>query len=394
MFEDNHMDKDELLLKSILDSGQEEVPSHIWKGVANGLDRIARRRRFLWIGSSAAAVTAAASLAVGLVLRHGSEDMIVPEAKGDMIAVVENTVESEPVREEASVSTPDKTMKTRKAHTYIAFNDVAATSNNIISEDIPTDKNRESVTVAATPEEKEVPQAEPDTAFWEEEEEGYEAKRKKIRTSLVISGIAGTNNPQAKGGLAPLKSSGILSAPSKTTVEQVGDQITYGIPVSFGAGVKLHFTKRWSLGVGLNYTLLTSKFNGKYTKVENGLPSMPVSEYVHNTQHYIGIPINAYFNIISHDFINFYAYAGGAVEKCVGNHYRLLTTTSITHKETVKGVQLSANAGLGVEFLLGKHLGLYLDPSLRYYFKGSQPKSIRTAQPLMLGFELGLRFNL
>ena len=56
MFEDNHMDKDELLLKSILDSGQEEVPSHIWKGVANGLDRIARRRRFLWIGSSAAAV--------------------------------------------------------------------------------------------------------------------------------------------------------------------------------------------------------------------------------------------------------------------------------------------------------------------------------------------------
>lgn len=395
MFEDNHMDKDELLLKSILDSGQEEVPSHIWKGVANGLDRIARRRRFLWIGSSAAAVTAAASLVVGVVLRHGNEDMIVPEAKGDMIAVVENTVESEPVREEVPASTPDKTIKAGKAHTYIAFNDVAATSNNIISEDIPTDKNRESVTAAATPEEKEVPQAEPDTAFWEEEEEEeYEAKRKKIRTSLVISGIAGTNNPQAKGGLAPLKSSGILSAPSKTTVEQVGDQITYGIPVSFGAGVKLHFTKRWSLGVGLNYTLLTSKFNGKYTKVENGLPSMPVSEYVHNTQHYIGIPINAYFNIISHDFINFYAYAGGAVEKCVGNHYRLLTTTSITHKETVKGVQLSANAGLGVEFLLGKHLGLYLDPSLRYYFKGSQPKSIRTAQPLMLGFELGFRFNL
>ena len=57
-------------------------------------------------------------------------------------------------------------------------------------------------------------------------------------------------------------------------------------------------------------------------------------------------------------------------------------------------MQLSANAGIGVEFMLGRYVGLYLDPSLRYYFKSGQPKSIRTAQPLMLGFELGLRFNL
>ena len=66
----------------------------------------------------------------------------------------------------------------------------------------------------------------------------------------------------------------------------------------------------------------------------------------------------------------------------------------INHREAVKGVQLSANAGIGVEFLLGKHVGIYLDPSLRYYFSCRQPQSIRTAQPLMLGFEAGVRFNL
>jgi hypothetical protein len=70
------------------------------------------------------------------------------------------------------------------------------------------------------------------------------------------------------------------------------------------------------------------------------------------------------------------------------------TTPVINHHEAVKGVQLSANVGIGVEFILGKHVGIYLDPSLRYYFTGSQPKSIRTVQPLMLGFEAGVRFNL
>ena len=45
MFENNHMDEDRLMLKSILDSGQEEVPAHVWKGVAGSLDRIAARKR-------------------------------------------------------------------------------------------------------------------------------------------------------------------------------------------------------------------------------------------------------------------------------------------------------------------------------------------------------------
>ena len=146
--------------------------------------------------------------------------------------------------------------------------------------------------------------------------------------------------------------------------------------------------------MGLNYTLLTSKFNGKYIKVTDGVEEAPVAGNVRNTQHYIGIPINAYYDIVNKDFISLYAYAGGAVEKCILNKYHLQTTTDIYHSEEVKGVQLSVNAGIGVEFRLGRYVGLYIDPSLRYYFNNGQPKSIRSSQPLMLGFEAGLRFNL
>ena len=132
----------------------------------------------------------------------------------------------------------------------------------------------------------------------------------------------------------------------------------------------------------------------KYTKVEDDIASLPVSGKVRNTQHYVGIPLNAYYEIVSKDFINLYAYAGGTAEKCVLCNYEVLTDPVINHREDVGGVQLSANAGIGVEFMLGQYVGLYLDPSLRYYFNCKQPKSIRTAQPLMLGFEMGLRFKL
>ena len=129
------------------------------------------------------------------------------------------------------------------------------------------------------------------------------------------------------------------------------------------------------------------------TKVTDGSVESSVSSDIRNTQHHIGIPVNVYYDILGGDNVNFYAYAGGTVEKCVSDRYEILST-SVIHKNNPSGVQLSANAGIGVEFMLGKHLGLYLDPSLRYYFNCNQPKSIRTVQPLTLGFEMGLRVNL
>ena len=91
--------------------------------------------------------------------------------------------------------------------------------------------------------------------------------------------------------------------------------------------------------------------------------------------------------------MNFYTYAGGTAEKCLADKYHVMSG-NIIHKEQVGGMQLSAAFGLGAEFALTQHLGLYFDPSLRYYFDCDQPKSIRTAQPLTFGVEAGLRFKL
>ena len=398
MFEDNHIEESDLLFRSILENGQEEVPEHVWDGVAAGLDKAAKRRTVVLWMSRAAAVAAAAAVVAGVFFRHGNEEMIVPEAAENMIAVVQEAPAEDCVApaEETLLANVESfrpaapAVLVRKTYSPESF------AAEVETCEIPEQTAEAPVVKEESPEQEAISENTARSEYagpidWGTEEE---PGRRKISTSLVLSGNAGSNSPQNQGRLGPLKSPGILKAPSKTTIEQTENHITYGIPLSFGAGVKLNFTDRWAIGLGVNYSILTSKFNGKYTKVENGVAAVPISATVHNTQHYIGVPVNAYYNIVNRDFINFYSYAGAAVEKCISNKYEMQTTPVVNHEEEVKGLQVSANLGMGVEFLLGKHLGIYIDPSLRYYFDSGQPKSIRTAQPLMLGFEMGLRFNL
>ena len=181
------------------------------------------------------------------------------------------------------------------------------------------------------------------------------------------------------------------------TITETGSS-SYGIPVSFGIGAKFFIGRRWAIGAGLNYTIMTRSFNGIYidpaTSSSSGLSYDFNETKIRNSVSYIGIPINAYFSIIRTNIVDFYVYAGGSAEKCVANVYRMQDPVA-SYKENVNGFQFSVGAGLGVEFVVADILGIYADPSVRYYFKdANQPKSIRTENPVSFGFELGLRIRL
>ena len=401
MFEDNKYNDSDLLMRFILNDAQEEVPAGVWEGIAEGLDKASRRKATVLVWRrTAVGFGIAAALAVGIVLNHGTDETLVPEAGEDMIAVVEvpetDSTEGVMMAQVREQDMPEHIETT--ARTSVPVRDIRMQEGNVAEEVVAEEIAAEEMPAAA-----EVPAVkESDLTYryneeympseWEEEPE---AERRQVGTSIVMSGIAGTNGTRnGNGQTGLLRQPSISTAPPKTGIKETSTRSVYGIPLSFGAGVKIDFTGKWSLGVGLNYTLLTRSFYGSYTKVnEAGSIEMTTQSDIRNTQHYVGIPVNAFYNIVDTGRLNFYTYAGGTVEKCVSDHYVLLGT-DITHTEKAKGVQLSANIGLGVEFLLGKHLGLYIDPSLRYYFDTGQPKSIRTVQPLMLGFEMGLRVKL
>ena len=384
----------DLMMKSILDEGREEVPASVWEGVSAGLDKASRRKAVvLWWRRAAVGVAAAAAIVVGVIFNN--DDTIVPEAsEKDMIAVVQPSVaEEDVIPETVRTIAPEKT--------YTAVKEMTAAAEPV-EVTVPQDEPKEEVYVPKTaddaiiqsenqPASEKVPE-EQEYYPYDWEEETYEKPARRV--SLVVSGIAGTNNTEVQKRLNPMKRPSLNPAPEKTGIEETSTKSSYGIPVSFGVGVKVDLGSRWSIGAGLDYTFLSRQFYGKYTKIgTGGNIDNSTSSDIRNVQHYVGIPVNAFYDIISNDKINLYAYAGGTVEKCVSDKYSLLNT-SIVHKEKVPGLQFSANAGFGVEFMMSDHLGLYIDPSIRYYFDNGQPKSIRTVQPLMLGFEMGFRARL
>ena len=392
MFEDQHNEQD-LMFRSILESGQEEVPGRVWDGVASELAR--REKAVLWWKRTAAGVAAAAAVMVGVLLHQPSEEMALPS--GDAIAVVapvEDVVEKVATEELdvsfdtgryiAFVPKVEKPAEKAQANTpateAIVTETLAATEQTATGEETATGK-------AETAESAENKQA--FTPFPEEWEKEETVRKHKVKASLTLSANTGANTV---GKSAP---SGRLNRPMspnarlKTGVTETGNN-SFGLPISLGIGARFDIAPKWSIGVGVNWSLLTRNFDGAFTKVEGNETLEYTESSIRNTQHYIGIPVNVYYNIISNKHINFYTYAGGAVEKGLTNKFDILSSKSV-YKEEIQGVQWSANLGLGVEFMFGKHLGLYLDPSVRYYFSCQQPKSIRTAQPVMLGLELGLR---
>ena len=394
MFDENRYNESDDLMRSILSQAEEEVPAHIWEGISSELDRLdaAKKTRpvVLWFRRSAIAVAAAAAVVAGVFISMDDNgNIIVDPTDRSVIAVAES-----PALQMDGILGSPATIAERHIP-YVADAEkevreaVQVAMEQIEYQTTAVEKEEPAVTATQTAEHVQTPQ-ETWTDIWEDEDEPAARRR---RVSLTMSGIAGTNSAQS-GGSPLLKRPSLSTTKPKTGVVQKSTDATYGLPVSLGAGLKFDLTDRWSLGIGANYTLLASKFFGTYTLVgEDGRIEESISSDIRNMQQYVGIPVNAFYNIVSRDFMNFYVYAGGTVEKCISDKYEILNTRYI-HKGTASGVQASADLGIGMEVLLGKHLGLYFDPSLRYYFDCNQPKSIRTAQPLMLGLEMGLRVRL
>lgn len=405
MFDDKEYRDQDLLMKSILENGQEEIPGHIWNDISDELDIIARRRKVTLWWRRAAVSAAAAAVILGVVMnRPDAGNVISEESSQDLIAVIEESPTPSII--------PDSVATVEEKARIIA--DQQLTAQIILTEDSSSNQETEQEPSITTPqlssadsEQKPVSVQEnrPQTYIapknntdlsesfddiWEEDER----KDRKRHTSFTISGITGSNNPNDRARSGALRQPSYSKAPTRTSIAESSEKNTYGIPISIGAGIKVSLSEKWSVGGGLEYTLLSRKFYGTYIKVnENGGIDHSTYSDIRNDQHYIGIPVNAFYNILSNSYINFYAYAGGTIERCISDSYHLINT-SIVHKENVNGMQFSANVGLGVEFMVGRYVGLYVDPRLRYYFHGNQPKSIRTEQPLMAGVEIGMRILL
>ncbi len=407
--------------RSVMDDAQEEVPSRVWDAVSEKLDRKPRTvilKRIFTYSAIAAALVVGALVSVPL-LKNGNDtpSNIAQTSKTankptESIQELTNNNENEVL----AMTEPEKSVNNRtaiprrtaiKAQSPIEKNetlseghDNAPTEDNTVES---TDQSEVQVQVQAqNPKSQESVNSKSsdkkgqesyDDPFAKMEYEDRMAEQ-KVKVSFLVNGQLESNgDPNNNFSRGPLKV-GNPSAPTKTTLTELSES-TFGVPLSFGVGTRIKFDKHWSLGVGMDYSLLTRTFTGTYTKVRDGVIVRTITADVNNQQHFIGIPVNAFYDFVNSDMISVYAFGGGTIEKCFRNHDIIKAEPkNLTYNVSVKGVQLSAAAGFGVQFHIIEGLGLYVDPSLRYYFDCNQPKSIRTQQPLMFNFEAGLRIDL
>ena len=188
----------------------------------------------------------------------------------------------------------------------------------------------------------------------------------------------------------------IMPAPTETKIAREGTEFSFGLPVSAGIGLRYDFNPRWGIGTGVVYTNLSRSFLGDYQEVENGAFTKQLFDTdITNQQHYIGIPLNVFFNIVNTGNWNFHVRLDGMGEKLIDNHFLIHDGDGDIHlHQKANGLQFSAGAGVGVEFKFSPNIGIYFDPTIRYYFDCNQPRSLRTIQPLRMDFEAGLRFSL
>lgn len=400
--QDKRFDDFDLRVRSMLEDAAEIPPRRVWKGVSARLDAAAAPavNPWGWMKWAGLTLAAAAAIALGIFLpgtkdtsiptnNHYQEQAMLAQAGESAAATAQAVVAADAPAQEAAPETASVRHIARKAApqreadvSLETVSEPAATQEPVTAGTQPVEAAgpkdtgiRNDGPAAGTVREGRVPETDPFAELTPEK-----PVRKAVRRpALYAQGAVGGNESTGR----PLPPAARMAPGASDDFSEQGTS-SYGIPFTLGLGVRFYVAPRLSLGTGLDYSLLTRTFTGNY---------QGTSGSVAHTLQYLGVPLNLYYDIIDAEKIRFYAYGGGELEYCISNKYKLFASPDIIRKYPVDKLQYSVGAGLGVEFRLSQHLGIYLDPGLQYYFPSNQPKSIRTEKPLMVNFDAGLRLN-
>ena len=385
---------------------EESVSPDVWKGVEAGLDRAARKRTvpvWLWRGVAAAAVAAAAAAFV--LLRPAKNLSNQPTIQQPVALATDAPLPAVTQPEEDDVI-PIQKQAARLQGRVAQVLEVPVAPE--ASEELPVAVDVPEEPATRRPDTAIAPDANAQEAVSSDDEalrrlafEEHRTHRKGEMSMSVLGTIQSNTRPQSpSSGIRRTQKPYLSSIPNytETGIYEQSAEFSFGLPVSVGVNLRYDFSPRWGIGTGVVYTNLSRSFTGYYYDVEidKGFNADDIS----NQQHYIGIPVHVFFNIVNTGNWNFHVRMDGMAEKLVDNHFLVhnpdgaISQGDLHLHQKTEGLQFSAGVGVGLEFKFSPNVGIYFDPTLRYYFNGNQPRSIRTIQPLRMDFEAGLRFSL
>lgn len=368
-------------IREMLYNAEEPVSPGVWSAVEAGLN--ARRKvvpAWLW---SAVAVAAAAAVAAGVFLWRPSGLRLEEFSPSSQLtahldySLPQNIVER----------VPEAPSATGKAVSAVALREEAsleAVQNATINPEVLL---KVSSRLAMPPQSSYAPTVNDNSLL---NELAWEARSLPGRDfSLTASGdITASSRAQAFSRRS-------AAAPASIMAEGVeylsGDRP--GVPFSAGIGIKWSIFPRWAVGTGVRYTNLRRSFIGNY---HSGQGWSADEKSIDNTQHWLGVPVNVYFDVVDRPRFKVHAFAGGAVDYLLGNKFTIHSDKDILWNKSGTSFQWSASVGAGAEYLITRHIGIYLDPSVRYCFgkAGGQDINGLPAHPLQFMLEAGVRFSI
>ena len=150
------------------------------------------------------------------------------------------------------------------------------------------------------------------------------------------------------------------------------------IPLRLGLSLHYQLNNRLALLSGINYTYLESEF------------SYPQHNHLDFNQRlsYLGIPIGISWKVWSTEHFNIYLAGGTMLEKCI--------KADVSEGDlNTHPWQWSINASAGAEYNFTRQFGIYLEPSLGYFFKdGTKLEHYYKEHPLAPSLQFGLRLHL
>lgn len=193
-------------------------------------------------------------------------------------------------------------------------------------------------------------------------------------------------------GGADTKDSPMLDMSSVNRDVETKTEYEHHLPIRIGLSVAYALTDRLSISSGLTYTRLSSDIKDASRE----------SKYIGEQRlHYVGIPVNVSYKVASFRWLGLYGTAGVLAEKCVSGTtdegYVENNTMKYTNTQDIssKPLQMSVNAGVGIQFDFIDNVGIYAEPGLSYYFDdGSALQTIYKEKPLNFNLNVGVRFKL
>lgn len=193
-------------------------------------------------------------------------------------------------------------------------------------------------------------------------------------------------------GVADTKDSPMLDMNTINRDIETKTEYDHHLPIRIGLSVAYALTDRLSISSGLTYTRLSSDIKDASRE----------SKYIGEQRlHYVGIPVNVSYKVASSRWISLYGTAGVLAEKCVSGTtdegYAENNTMKYTNTQDIssKPLQMSVNAGVGIQFDIIDNVGIYAEPGLSYYFDDdSALQTIYKEKPLNFNLNVGVRFKL